>query len=195
MDSLQAERLHAPRNLPGLDSLALKSDWNYIAGMSESSSLRVADADRERVSEELREHMLAGRLSSEEFEERLGRVYAAKTRADLDAVKGDLPMSPAGVQRALDARRSRLRHRLAQEAGGSASVSLVCVAIWLASGASGSFWPIWVIIFTLLPLVRDGWRLFGPAPDVEAVEARLAARRARRLAHDRRHSGRRDLTR
>jgi hypothetical protein len=162
--------------------------------MSESSSLRVADADRERVSEELREHMLAGRLSPEEFEERVGRVYAAKTRADLDAVKGDLPMSPASVQRALDARRSRLRHRLVQEAGGSASVALVCVAIWLASGASGSFWPIWVIIFTLLPLVRDGWRLFGPAPDEEAVEAQLAARRARRLARERRHSGRR-LTR
>ncbi len=163
--------------------------------MSDPSSLRVADADRERVSEELREHLLAGRLTPEEFEERLDVAYKARTRADLDALRADLPMSPESVRRAQDERRSRLRRRLLQEAGGSAGASLACVAIWLASGASGSFWPIWVIIFTLLPLVRDGWRLFGPAPDEEAVEARMAAGRARRLARERRHSGRRDLLR
>jgi hypothetical protein len=37
----------------------------------------------------------AGRLSAEEFEERLGSAHAARTRADLDAVRIDLPMSPA----------------------------------------------------------------------------------------------------
>jgi Domain of unknown function (DUF1707) len=168
---------------------------DYIAGMSEPSALRVADADRDRVSEELREHMMAGRLTSDEFEERLGLAYAAKTRADLDAVTGDLPISPASVQRALDERRSRLRHRLLAEAGVAAGATLVSVAIWLASGASGSFWPIWVIIFTLLPFVRDGWRLSGPAPETKAIEASLAARQARRLARERRHAGRRDLTR
>jgi len=41
--------------------------------MSDSSSLRVADADREQLEEELREHMLAGRLTPEEFEERRSR--------------------------------------------------------------------------------------------------------------------------
>ena len=161
--------------------------------MSDPSSLRVADVDRERVSDELREHMVAGRLTPEEFEERLGLAYRATTQADLDAVKEDLPMSPAGVQRELDARRSRLHHRLMQEAGGSASISLVCVVIWLASGASGSFWPIWVIIFTLLPLARDAWQLLGPAPDHEQVEARLAARHARRLARGRPRSGPPDM--
>ena len=70
----------------------------------------------------------------------------------------------------------------------------MCVAIWLADGASGSFWPIWVISFTLLPIVRDGFSLLGPAPDEDAVEARLAAGRARRLARERRHSSR-DLLR
>ena len=61
--------------------------------MSDSSSLRVADADRERVIEELREHMLAGRLTSEEFEQRLDLAYKATTRGDLDALKLDLPLS------------------------------------------------------------------------------------------------------
>jgi hypothetical protein len=163
--------------------------------MSDPSSLRVADSDRERLTDELREHLVAGRLTPEEFEERLGLAYTASTRADLDALRVDLPLSPAAIQRALVERRGHLRRRLLQEAGGSASVSLVCVAIWAASGASGSFWPIWVILFALLPLVRDGWRLFGPAPDEQAVEARLEARSARRMTREGRYSRHRRLPR
>jgi len=43
------------------------------AGAS-AAGLRVADEDRERAAGELREHMLAGRLSQQEFEERVTRV-------------------------------------------------------------------------------------------------------------------------
>ena len=163
--------------------------------MSDLSAQRVADADRERASDELREHLIAGRLTQDEFEERLGLAYEAKTRADLDALTGDLPLSPAGVQRALGERRGHLRRRLLQETGGAAGVSLVCVAIWIASGASGSFWPIWVIIFALLPLLRDGWRLFGPAPDEDAVEASIAARHERGRARADHRAARRRLPR
>jgi hypothetical protein len=59
-----------------------------------SPTERIGDADRERAIEELREHTLAGRLTAEEFEERLGSAHAARTRADLDAVSTDLPLSP-----------------------------------------------------------------------------------------------------
>jgi hypothetical protein len=52
----------------------------------------VADADRERVTAELREHMLAGRLTAEEFEQRLVLAHRARTRADLDAARIDLPV-------------------------------------------------------------------------------------------------------
>jgi hypothetical protein len=158
--------------------------------MSDQSTLRVADSDRERVSEELREHMMAGRLTQEEFEERLGQTYEASTRADLDAVRADLPMGSAGVERARAERRSHLRRRLLQETGGSAGISLVCVAIWIADGASGGFWPIWVMAATLLPVLRNGWRLYGPAPDEEAVEAHLEARRTHELGRPRRGSRR-----
>jgi Domain of unknown function (DUF1707) len=163
--------------------------------VSDSSSLRVADADREQLAGELREHMLAGRLTPEEFEERLGRAYGAATRGELDALKEDLPMSPAGLQLALGKRRTDLRRRLVQESGGAVTISAVCVAIWLASGADGGFWPIWVIVAMLLPLVRNAWRLLGPAPDLEAVEAHLASRRARRLAQERRRARHRELPR
>jgi hypothetical protein len=41
----------------------------------------------------------------------------------------------------------------------------------------------------------DGWRLLGPAPDEEAVEAHLNASRERRLARDQRRSRSRGLPR
>ena len=69
-----------------------------------SPTERIADADRERVLEELREHMLVGRLTPEEFEERLGSVHAARTRGDLDAARIDLPMIPAALQQGLSER-------------------------------------------------------------------------------------------
>lgn len=156
--------------------------------MADPGQIRVSDADRERVVEELHEHTVAGRLTSEEYEERLEAVYAARTRADLDALRTDLPVSTVAARAALVERKSHLRRRLAQEAGGGATASLVCVAIWIASGATGAFWPIWVIIFTLLPLLRDSWRLLGPGSDIDVVEARMQARHERHLVREHRRS-------
>lgn len=138
--------------------------------------------------EELHEHTVAGRLTSEEYEERLDAVYAARTRADLDALRTDLPVSTVAARAALVERKSHLRRRLAQEAGGSATASAVCVAVWIASGATGAFWPIWVILFTLLPLLRDSWRLFGPGSDIDVLEARMQARHERHLEREHRRS-------
>jgi hypothetical protein len=160
------------------------------------STIRVADADREAVADDLREHMMAGRLTSEEFEERVARAYAAVTRAELDGLSADLPMGVARMQHELAQRKSKLRRRLLEESGGALLLSLVCVAIWLADGASGSFWPAWVIAITLLPMLRSGWRLLGPEPDLESVEAHLQSRRERRLAREHeRHPRHRDLPR
>ena len=54
-------------------------------------SLRASDDDREGVMERLRSHHLAGRLTTEELEERVARAHAAVTLADLDALEEDLP--------------------------------------------------------------------------------------------------------
>jgi hypothetical protein len=163
--------------------------------MSDLSSLRVADADREQLIDELREHAGAGRLTSEELEDRIGDAYRASTRADLDAVRADLPVSSTSVKRALSKRKAHLRRRLVQEAGGSVGVSLLSVGVWIASGPAGDFWPGWVIGVTLLPVVRDAWRLLGPASDLELVEARLQARHERQLARGRRRHRYRGLPR
>jgi DUF1707 SHOCT-like domain len=59
--------------------------------------LRVSDAEREATATELREHYAAGRLTLEELNERLDKAFAAKTRADLNALMTDLPSARQGA--------------------------------------------------------------------------------------------------
>jgi len=169
--------------------------WVTFKDMADLSSMRVADDEREQLIDELREHAGAGRLTSEELEDRIGETYRATTRADLDRLRADLPVSSTSVKRALGKRKAQLRRRLAQEAGGSVGVSALSVGIWLAGGASADFWPAWVIGLTMLPVIRDAWRLFGPASDLELVEARQQARHERNLARGRRRHRYRGLPR
>jgi hypothetical protein len=63
------------------------------------SELRCSDAERERVVAFLREHALAGRLTHDELDERVGRAYAAVTVGDLERLIGDLPRAQAPAPR------------------------------------------------------------------------------------------------
>lgn len=53
--------------------------------------LRAGDADRDRVTVALRDHLVAGRLTLEEFVERVDLAQDAKTFGDLERVQRDLP--------------------------------------------------------------------------------------------------------
>ena len=91
----------------------------------------------------------------------------------------DLPQLPATPQQRkadLTARRSQLQRRLIQETGGGVALFVICVVIWAASGAHAGFWPIWVGVVVLIPLLRNGWRLYGPAPELDRVERELERR-------------------
>ena len=57
---------------------------------------RIGDAERDRAIDLLRDHMAAGRLNAEEFDERLGVALSAKTSADLDPLFTDLPGAGPG---------------------------------------------------------------------------------------------------
>lgn len=59
-------------------------------------SLRASDADRDRVANLVREAFAEGRLDVEEHAERVEKVYAARTLADLAPVVADLP-GPSGA--------------------------------------------------------------------------------------------------
>jgi class 3 adenylate cyclase len=57
----------------------------------ESGDVRIGDDDRQRVIDALSRHTGKGRLTLDEFAELAGRVYAARTRRDLDEVLAGLP--------------------------------------------------------------------------------------------------------
>ena len=59
--------------------------------MAADSRIRASDDDRERTVALLREHHAAGRLTVEEFNERMDKAYAAKTLGELDELMADLP--------------------------------------------------------------------------------------------------------
>jgi hypothetical protein len=56
-----------------------------------SLDIRASDEDRQRVVDLLQRHTAAGRLTLDEFTERVGDVYSARTLGDLATLTRDLP--------------------------------------------------------------------------------------------------------
>ena len=126
----------------------------YTAAM-EPSELRASDADRRRVADELQQHYVDGRLSSDELSERMGRVQTARTYGDLDALTRDLPPLPTPAPPVEpDPARADLEEPAGPLADGSfrthltmyGLVMLLLVAIWLLTTPGGYFWPIWPML-------------------------------------------------
>jgi hypothetical protein len=159
---------------------------------SRQPELRASDADRERLADELRAHAVAGRIDTDELEERVQKAYAAKTLGDLDVLRRDLPPTPEQLALTVRERRSQLVRRTIQETGGSTGAFAVCTAIWIFSGASGFFWPIFVVIGVIGLLARNLWDLYGPAADLDAAEARLEHKRHHDKDKSDRHAEHRD---
>jgi hypothetical protein len=128
-------------------------------------ALRASDADRERIVEILRQHSVEGRLTSDEFEERMAAAYQAKTMGALAELTVDLPVDLAEHARrqAELARRGKPRkplgRKVRQEVSGLLSLGVILTAVWLVSGA-GYYWPVWPLgILAALTLARgiDAW--------------------------------------
>jgi hypothetical protein len=61
--------------------------------------VRASDDDREKAIASLREHLAAGRLTLEEFTERMSTALAATTTADLDVPLRELPIAAEQARR------------------------------------------------------------------------------------------------
>jgi Flp pilus assembly protein TadB len=77
--------------------------------MSNLDNLRVSEADREEASARLAEHYSTGRLTDDDYYERLDAVWSAKVRADLEMLFTDLPKSAPQPQAVRRPRRGRPR--------------------------------------------------------------------------------------
>jgi uncharacterized protein DUF1707 len=125
--------------------------------------LRAADTDREAVAATLGRALSDGRLTVDEYEERLAKAYAARTYADLDPLTADLPRTgathrstPAPAPTAPPVPRPAGMCGQTPWARTMRSVwaswlttALIVTTIWLATsignGHPDYFWPIWVI--------------------------------------------------
>ena len=108
--------------------------------------MRVSDADRDRAVSELGTAFRAGRLTSEEFEERAEQALRARTGKELLALLADLPVEHAPAVRAirrvdrtrgLDRTRRAVATRVAVGASAAAAVSLAALALANALGDAG----------------------------------------------------------
>ena len=99
--------------------------------MAETPDLLVSDRDRARAGEELRTHYEAGRLTLDEFQERLDELHGARTETQLGHVLRQLPTKRPSV----NPRDTRWRSLALQYA----LVNVVAVLIWLFGGANGDF--------------------------------------------------------
>ena len=90
--------------------------------------LRASDADREAAAERLRQACLEGRLDSDELDERLGEVYAARWTRDLQRITADVTPAPVPPPMAVP---YGYPPPAAPETNGLAIASLTAGILWL----------------------------------------------------------------
>ncbi|MET8156344.1 DUF1707 domain-containing protein [Sphaerisporangium sp. NPDC005289] len=116
--------------------------------MAATPDMRASDGDRDRVAAALREHCAQGRLTMEEFNERLELVYAGRTYGDLRKLTADLPdidLNNLPAAQAPERRRPAGMHPGLKAAWTSwASVFGICVLVYAMTDLGGYFWPMWV---------------------------------------------------
>ncbi|MBA3780384.1 MAG: DUF1707 domain-containing protein [Nocardioides sp.] len=109
-----------------------------------SPALRIGDADRERAAGDLAEHFAHGRLTNDEYDERLDAIWTARTAADLAPLFEDLPrQQPAPVPQRRQPRTGFSWSRLRAVPFFPALALLIVLS--MVTG-----FPFWVLIFFLV---------------------------------------------
>ena len=103
------------------------------------------DADRERAVNVLREAFTEGRLTQEEYVDRVGHAYQARTYGDLDVLTADIPVPPSlrphpPVPPAVAPYRARPPFRPPAPTNSNATASLVCGVVgFMTFGVTSPF--------------------------------------------------------
>ena len=126
------------------------------------ASMRASDADREIVRTTMADAYADGRLTREEYDDRLNTLFGSRTLGDMPALvtdlvpPDDLPAAPAPLVPAdLRTRGARKWRRDVEESLAAFLVpSLICTVIWIAVAGGGFFWPVFPMLFLGLNLVK-----------------------------------------
>jgi Flp pilus assembly protein TadB len=91
-------------------------------------NMRFAESDRDAVAAKLRDAHADGRLTYQEFSERLDDLYQATTYSDLAPIMADLRQ--AGPARSLTTATASSRSAVRARRHGLLPILVICVAIW-----------------------------------------------------------------
>jgi len=127
-----------------------------------NASMRASDADREIVRTLLADAYADGRLTREEYDDRLNTLYGSRTLDEVSALVNDLvppdgpAAAPAPLQPAdLRTRGARKWRRDVEESLAAFLVpSIICTVIWIAATGGGFFWPVFPMLFLGINLIR-----------------------------------------
>ena len=136
----------------------LWAEFQHEPRSSSYAGMRASDADRDVVRRALGDAYAEGRIDRDELDERTDAVNAAKTLGELPPILADLvPVTGSAVVRAsgdVHAQAAQKWEKSRREAFMSfLTPSLICLVIWLVTGADAFFWPAFVMIPTGLGLV------------------------------------------
>jgi hypothetical protein len=152
---------------------------------SDRDTMRAADHDRQRVAERLHGALGEGRLSLQEYDERVRAAYAARTYTDLDGLLTDLPAARPGTL-AVPANQRPVpqapvpRHR---------RIPLALMILWTVwAGVAGINVAVWLLVVATMDGPVFPWPLFVALPPGVALLAATvgvqAIRRQRARDHE-----------
>ena len=99
-------------------------------GQPDPLHMRAADADRQKIADQLKAALDEGRLSLHEYDDRVSEAYAARTYADLLGLVTDLPTPGLSAEEVSARRQAELR----REARKLPMALMVLWTIWAAAG-------------------------------------------------------------
>ncbi len=163
------------------------SEFSHDPRRPETAQLRASDRDREVVLRVLGDGFADGRLDRTEYDERAEAVAGARTFGELAPIIADLvpPTAPCPRSELAVASPETLREMAVREHGRALrnAVSSVVVvaaissAIWFLAG-SGYYWPVWVVLFPAVRLLR---LLVDRSGHVEDERRRLEKRQRKEI--------------
>jgi len=125
---------------------------NTAQGRQPAAQMKASDAERDEVVAALSEHFQAGRLTTQELEDRTGLALSARTLGELDALTTDLP---AGRQTKSAAEASPQRCGHAAFAVIAAVLAVLAVVALVAGvGSDHHGLDVWVVVPIALIVVR-----------------------------------------
>jgi DUF1707 SHOCT-like domain len=177
------------------------------AGAGGGRRLIASQTDRQQVLDALKAAFVQGRLTKDEFDQRVGRVLA--TYAELDALTADIPARPIRTRLPAPARESHNRRVIQRgtAAGAGASMAFTAVLV-MAWGSPAVAWIAVPVVGAVVAVVLAGlltllsWVLEkgssrqpsqGPPPDPsgmapQSLASADSAKPSPQTGHDPRHT-------